>query len=115
MVWSLQRGRHEAVSGRRFRSWRRSVCTECRKSRVVNPFLTFRRELKGSWPVRGGDVVHPSELKNRALVAAAIAHASGFHATAEAFLLLAHDCLDEATELDGEAPVHFLASLLEEP
>ena len=60
--------------------------------------------------------MHPSELKNRALVAAAIAQASGFHATGEAFLLLAHDCLDEATELDGEATVRFMASrVLEEP
>ncbi len=58
----------------------------------------------------------PSELKDRALVAAAVAQASGFHATAEAFLRLAHDSFSEATELDMEATARFVASpLLEEP
>ena len=43
--------------------------------------------------------MHPSELKNLALVAAAIAERNGFAATAEAFRLLAISCAEEALEL----------------
>ncbi len=60
--------------------------------------------------------MHPSELKNRALVAASAAQAGGFHATAEAFLLLARDCMAGATECDGEPAVPLIASrILEGP
>lgn len=61
-------------------------------------------------------VMHSSELKNRALVAASIAQADGFHATAEAFLLLVRDCIAEATENDRESAVRLIASrILEAP
>ncbi len=43
--------------------------------------------------------MHPSELKNQALVAAAAAEREGFTATAEAFKLLATACGTEAREL----------------
>ena len=43
--------------------------------------------------------MHPSELRNLALVAAAIAERNGFAATAEAFRLLAISCAEEALEL----------------
>jgi hypothetical protein len=43
--------------------------------------------------------MHPSELKNRALVAAARAEMDGFTATAEALMLLASACASEAQEL----------------
>lgn len=43
--------------------------------------------------------MHPSELKNQALVAAAMAERNGFHATAEAFKLLATACAIDAREL----------------
>jgi hypothetical protein len=43
--------------------------------------------------------MHPSELKNQALVAAAQARLDGFSATAEAFLLLANACAVEAQNL----------------
>lgn len=43
--------------------------------------------------------MHPSELKNQALVAAAMAERNGFAATAEAFRLLAISCAEEAREL----------------
>ena len=43
--------------------------------------------------------MHPSELKNKALVAAAQARLDGFGATAESFLLLAAACAAEARDL----------------
>lgn len=43
--------------------------------------------------------MHPSELKNQALVAAAMAERDGFTATAEAFKLMATACATEAREL----------------
>lgn len=43
--------------------------------------------------------MHPSELKNQALVAAAMAEREGFTATAEAYKLLARSCATEAREL----------------
>ena len=43
--------------------------------------------------------MHPSELKNQALVAAAIAEREGFTATADAFKLLAAACATEAHDL----------------
>jgi hypothetical protein len=43
--------------------------------------------------------MHPSELKNQALVAAAVAESEGFAATAEAFKLLATACAAEARDL----------------
>jgi hypothetical protein len=43
--------------------------------------------------------MHPSELKNQALVAAALAERDGFSATAEAFKLLATACAAEARDL----------------
>lgn len=45
--------------------------------------------------------MHPSELKNQALVAAAMAERDGFAATAEAFKLLAIACATEAKNLLG--------------
>lgn len=45
--------------------------------------------------------MHPSELKNQALVAAAKAQLDGFSATAEAFLLLANACAIEAQDLQA--------------
>jgi hypothetical protein len=44
--------------------------------------------------------MHPSELKNRALVAAARAELDGFTATAEALMLLASACASEARHLE---------------
>ena len=43
--------------------------------------------------------MHPSELKNQALVASAMAEREGFAATAEAFKLLAIVCATEAKDL----------------
>lgn len=43
--------------------------------------------------------MHPSELKNQALVAAAMAEREGFAASAEAFKLLALACAEEARGL----------------
>lgn len=43
--------------------------------------------------------MHPSELKNQALVAAAMAQRDGFSATAEAFRFLAIACAEEARML----------------
>lgn len=43
--------------------------------------------------------MHPSELKNQALVAAALAKHEGFTATAEALVLLAKACAAEARYL----------------
>lgn len=43
--------------------------------------------------------MHPSELKNQALVAAAMAERDGFTATAGAFKLMAAACATEAREL----------------
>jgi rubrerythrin len=43
--------------------------------------------------------MHPSELKNQALVAATQARLEGFTATAEAFLLIASACSIEAQDL----------------
>jgi hypothetical protein len=43
--------------------------------------------------------MHPSEMKNSALVAAAKAKEDGFIATAEAFLFLAEVCAGEARQL----------------
>jgi hypothetical protein len=45
--------------------------------------------------------MHPSELKNLALISAAMAQRDGFSATAEAFRLLAIACAEEARELLG--------------
>ncbi len=47
--------------------------------------------------------MHPSELKNQALVAAAMAERNGFSATAEAFKHLAMACAEEARELIAPA------------
>jgi hypothetical protein len=47
--------------------------------------------------------MHPSELKNQALVAAAVAEREGFTATAEAFKLLATACATEAGDLFSSA------------
>lgn len=44
--------------------------------------------------------MHPSELKNRALVAAARAEMDGFSATAEALTLLASACASEARHFE---------------
>lgn len=41
--------------------------------------------------------MHPSEMKNLALVAAAAAERDGFEATAEAWAKIAKDCALEAT------------------
>lgn len=46
--------------------------------------------------------MHPSELKNRAIVAAAKAEMEGFTATAEAFLFLAKACASEARDLETQ-------------
>jgi len=46
--------------------------------------------------------MHPSELKNRAIVAAAKAEMDGFTATAEAFILLAKAFASEARDLDTQ-------------
>ena len=43
--------------------------------------------------------MHPSEMKNSALVAAAKAEQDGFVETAKAFLLLADVCAGDAREL----------------
>jgi hypothetical protein len=43
--------------------------------------------------------MHPSEMKNAALAAAAKAEQDGFTATARAFLQLANVCAGEAREL----------------
>jgi hypothetical protein len=45
--------------------------------------------------------MHPSEMKNYALVAAVSAEREGFFATAEALLALAKMCALEALELDA--------------
>jgi hypothetical protein len=42
--------------------------------------------------------MHPSELKNRALVAANAAELSGFTFTAQALLAIAKSCAEEAAE-----------------
>jgi hypothetical protein len=42
--------------------------------------------------------MHPSEMKNCALIAAARAERDGFIATAEALFLLAETCADEARD-----------------
>jgi hypothetical protein len=44
--------------------------------------------------------MHPSEMKNCALVAAARAAKDGFTATAEALTLIASACASEARDLD---------------
>lgn len=44
--------------------------------------------------------MHPSEMKNSALTAAAKARQDGFKATAEAFLLLAETCAQDALALE---------------
>jgi hypothetical protein len=49
-------------------------------------------------------LMHPSEMKNQALVAAAQAQRDGFTATAEALLLLAQACVSEARDLETEEP-----------
>jgi hypothetical protein len=46
--------------------------------------------------------MHPSEMKNCALVAAARAERDGFTATAEALKLLASACALEARELENQ-------------
>jgi len=46
--------------------------------------------------------MHPSEMKNSFLAAAAKAMQDGFAGTAEALLLLADACADEATELSKQ-------------
>lgn len=43
--------------------------------------------------------MHPSELKNQALVAAAMAERDGFSGTARALVLLAAACATEAQDL----------------
>jgi hypothetical protein len=45
--------------------------------------------------------MHPSELKNCALVAAAEAERDGFTGTAAALILLAQACVSEARELEA--------------
>lgn len=52
-------------------------------------------------------LMHPSEMKNQALVAAVQAQREGFTATAEAMLLLAQACVNEARELEAEEPKAF--------
>jgi hypothetical protein len=47
--------------------------------------------------------MHPSELKNQALAAAAMAERDGFASTAEAFKLLAIACATEARDLLGSS------------
>lgn len=49
-------------------------------------------------------LMHPSEMKNQALVAAAQAQREGFTATAEAMLLLAQACVNEARALEAAEP-----------
>jgi hypothetical protein len=44
--------------------------------------------------------MHASKMKNQALVAAAQAQREGFTATAEAMVLLAQACVNEARELE---------------
>ncbi len=46
--------------------------------------------------------MHPSEMKNSALAAAAQAEQDGFLETAKAFLLLASVCAGDARELGAE-------------
>lgn len=46
--------------------------------------------------------MHPSEMKNSALVAAAKAEQDGFVETAKALLLIADVCAADARELDWE-------------
>lgn len=48
--------------------------------------------------------MHPSELKNQALVAALMAERDGFKATAEAFKLMATACAAEARDLLLDLP-----------
>lgn len=45
--------------------------------------------------------MHPSEMKNCALIAAAEAERDGFSGTAAALLLLAQTCIAEAKELEA--------------
>jgi hypothetical protein len=47
--------------------------------------------------------MHPSEMKNAALAAAARAEQDGFSATARAFLKLADVCAGEARQLEKPA------------
>jgi hypothetical protein len=54
--------------------------------------------------------MHPSEMKNCALVAAARAAKDGFTATAEALLLLAEACAAEARQLGIPPPRDFRPS-----
>ena len=54
--------------------------------------------------------MHPSELKNHALVAAAVAEREGFTATAEAFKLMAIACATEARDLLLSASSTFVPS-----
>ncbi len=48
--------------------------------------------------------MHPSELKNQALVAALMAERDGFKSTAEAFRLMAIACAAEARDLLLDLP-----------
>jgi hypothetical protein len=50
--------------------------------------------------------MHPSELKNRALTAAAAAENAGYPATAEAFRYLAMNCIEDATSLIKRSEIH---------
>lgn len=50
--------------------------------------------------------MHPSEMMNFLLVFAAQAEQDGFSGTAEALVLLAEACGEEATELSRQASVN---------
>ena len=50
--------------------------------------------------------MHPSEMKNFLLVFAAKAEQDGFSGTAEALVLLAEACAEEAKELSRQASIH---------
>jgi hypothetical protein len=55
--------------------------------------------------------MHPSELKNIALTAAAAAERDGFTGTAEAWAQIARKCALEANVLVGGAPDSFILAL----
>jgi hypothetical protein len=59
--------------------------------------------------------MHPSELKNQALVAAAMAQRDGFSATAEAFKLLAIACAEEERQLLPSPGTKMSRSQLRQP
>jgi hypothetical protein len=66
----------------------------------------FFNDFGTIWALSNNDVrsvMHPSELKNRALVAANEAELSGFTFTAQALLDIAKSCAEEAARFDLQA------------